>query len=149
MTEVRIEDEVVVNAPAGDVWKAIKDPAAHADWHPFVTRISGEHRLGAIRTCSVVVGKKSGETKERCIEEDDGRKIIWAIEEDSTGFLRMVSDWRAGFGLERREGATLVKAESVFRPKNVLVRLMTPIVRRKFHQTQQAILAGLKRSIET
>lgn len=145
---MRIEDEIVVNAPADEVWKAIKDPVAHAGWHPFVTRISGEHRLGAIRSCSVVLGKKTGETKERCIEDEEGRKITWAIEEDSTGFIRMVSDWRAGFRLERRDGATLVKAESAFRPKNVLVRLTGPIVRRKFHRTQQAILAGLKRFIE-
>jgi hypothetical protein len=30
----------------------------------------------------------------------------------------------------------------------VLVRLMMPIVRRKFHQTQQAILAALKDAAE-
>jgi uncharacterized protein YndB with AHSA1/START domain len=149
MAEVRIEDQIVVNAPAREVWKAIKDPATHTAWHPFVTRISGEHRIGATRTCSVVVGKKTGETKERCVEDDEARKIAWVIEQDSTGFLRMVSDWRAGFGLEGRNGATLVKAESTFRPKNVLVRLLGPLVRRKFHQTQQAILAGLKRSMES
>jgi uncharacterized protein YndB with AHSA1/START domain len=149
MAEINIEDEIVVEAPADDVWRAIEDPATHAAWHPFVTRITGDHRLGATRTCSVIVGKKAAETKERCIEADERRKIAWVIEEDSTGFGRMVSDWRAGFALEGRDGVTLVKAQSAFQPRNVLVRMTSPIVRRKFHQTQRAILSGLKRSIET
>jgi hypothetical protein len=149
MGQVRIADQIVVDAPAPEVWRAIKDPARHADWHPFVTQISGEHRLGGTRTCSVVVGKKVGETRERCVEDDELRGIAWRIEEDSTGFGRMVTDWQSGFALEQRGGATLVTAHSEFRPKGVLVRLMSPIVRRKFHHTQRAILTGLKSSVET
>jgi uncharacterized protein YndB with AHSA1/START domain len=148
VAEVQIEDEISVNASAVEVWQAIKDPAAHAQWHPFVTRISGEHALGAFRTCTVSVGKKSGQTKERCIADDEGRRIAWAIEEDSTGFLRLVSDWTAGFRVEPTDGAARVTAESVFAPRNVLVGLVMPLVRRKFHQTQRAILAGLKDAVE-
>ena len=97
MAEVRITDETLIGVSAAQVWAAIKDPATHAHWHPFVTAISGEHRLDATRSCSVVVGKKTGQTKERCIEDEQERRLSWAIEEDSTGFSRMVSDWRAGF----------------------------------------------------
>jgi uncharacterized protein YndB with AHSA1/START domain len=149
VVEVRIEDAAVIDAPIGEVWGAIADPARHAQWHPFVTRISGQHRLGAVRSCSVVAGKKTGETRERCIEEDAERRISWAIEEDSTGFSRMVSDWRAGFTLEPVDGGTRAVAESVFRPKSVLLRLMGPIVKRKFHRAQRAILAGLKDAAES
>ena len=148
MAQVRIEDETHVNASAGDVWNAIKDPAAHARWHPFVTRISGEHRLGATRACSVVVGRKTGQTRERCTEEREGEAIVWAVEHDSTGFSRLVSDWRAGFRLERRDDGTLVTAHSAFTPRSVLVRFMGPIIRRKFHRTQKAILDALKQSVE-
>jgi uncharacterized protein YndB with AHSA1/START domain len=148
MAKVRIEDEVVVDALAEDVWAAIEDPAAHASWHPFVTGITGKHSLGAIRRCAVAIGKKTGETSERCIEHEPERRIVWRIEEDSSGFLRMVSDWTAGFELEARDGRTVVRAESVFQPRNVLVRLMQPMVRRKFHGAQRAILAGLKASVE-
>jgi hypothetical protein len=148
MADVRIEDQMVVNAPSDEVWKAIKDPVAHGSWHPFVTRIEGEHRLGAVRTCSVLAGKKPGTTKERCVDEDEGRRIIWSIEEDTTGFLRMVSGWRAGFELEARGGATLVSARSDFRPKNLLMRVAGPVVRRKFHGAQQQILNGLKGAVE-
>lgn len=149
MAEMHIQDQALVNATSDKVWKAIKDPVAHGSWHPFVTRIEGEHRLGATRTCSVLAGKKAGTTKERCVEEEEGRRIIWLIEEDTTGFLRMVSGWRAGFELEARNGSTLVSARSEFRPKNMLMRIASPVVRRKFHDAQQQILTGLKRAVET
>jgi uncharacterized protein YndB with AHSA1/START domain len=149
MTEIRIEDELAVGASPEVVWNAIKDPAVHAGWHPFVTRIEGDHRLGATRSCHVDLGRKMGETTELCIADEEGQRIAWRIEDDTTGFLRLVSDWTAGFRLEPRDsGGTLVTAESAFRPKNVVARLLTPIVRRKFHQAQQAILAGLKRATD-
>ena len=148
MSEVRIVDEIRVEAPLVAVWLAIEDPAAHAQWHPFVTEIAGRHELDQLRTCSVLVGKKRGQKRERCVEHDRGRLIAWAIEEDYTGFGRMVSDWRASFALTEREDATVVTAESRFRPRSVLVRAMLPMIRRKFHQTQQAILRGLRDSLE-
>src|SRR5919198_1206516 len=75
--------------------------------------------------------------------------VVWrAIEDDSTGFGRMVTGWRSGFSLAEREGATIVTAESTFRPGNLLVRAMLPVIRRKFHQTQQAILRGLQDAVE-
>jgi uncharacterized protein YndB with AHSA1/START domain len=148
MTEVRIVDELRIDAPIGAVWRAIEDPAAHARWHPFLSAIAGGHRLEEVRSCSVHVGGKDGTTTERCVERDEGTRIVWAIEQDSTGFGRMVSAWRSGFSLAERDGATLAAAHSTFRPNNVLVRAMLPLIRRRFHQTQRAILRGLLESVE-
>jgi uncharacterized protein YndB with AHSA1/START domain len=140
---MRIEDEVVVDAPADVVWRSIDDVEAHAAWHPFVTAIAGEHRLGATRSCAVLAGGKPGETTERCVAYEPGRRILWAIEHDTTGFSRMVRDWQAGFRLEPRDGRTLVVAVSSFTPRNPLVRLLAPVIRRRFHRAQTGILAGL------
>ena len=74
--------------------------------------------------------------------------IAWAIEDDSTGFGRMVSGWRSGFRLAECDGTTIGTAEGEFRPRNLLVRTMLPIIRRKFHQTQRAILRGLQEAVE-
>lgn len=148
MSEVRIADELELDAPVEVVWQAIADPVAHARWHPFVSAIAGGHELNEHRSCSVRVGKKEGTTKERCVERDEGARIVWAIEEDSTGFGRMVSGWRSGFALSQRDGATLVTAESTFQPRSLLVRALLPLIRRRFHQTQRAILAGLREEVE-
>jgi uncharacterized protein YndB with AHSA1/START domain len=145
-----IQDELVVAAPTAEVWDAIRDPARHAQWHPALTRIDGDHTLGAVRECDVMVGKKAGRTAERCTSFDEGRRIMWSVEKDSTGFSRMVSDWSAGFTLEPHgDGATRVVARSVFQPSTLLTRLMLPMIRRKFHQTQRGILAGLKQYLES
>jgi hypothetical protein len=73
---------------------------------------------------------------------------MWSVESDSTGFSRMVTDWRTGFSLQPRgAGATLVWAQSLFRPR-LSARLMAPVIRRKFHQTQRAILDGLRQHVE-
>ena len=147
MSDVHIADELRIDAPIDVVWQAIEDPVAHANWHPFVTAIAGGHELHEIRSCSVRVGRKAGSTKERCVEREEGARIAWAIEEDSTGFGRMVSGWRSGFSLAERDGATIVTAESRFRPNNLLVRAMLPVIRRKFHRTQQAILRSLREAV--
>lgn len=148
MRQITIQDTVTVNASVNKVWEAIKNPVSHAEWHPMVTRISGEHKLGAVRKCDVNVGNKPGYTEERCSVYDEGRKIIWSIEKDSTGFSRMVSNWTAGFSLKQSGSAILVTAESNFQPRNFFVRLMMPMIKSKFHKTQQTILNSLKQFVE-
>lgn len=144
-----IQDKIVVNAPMNKVWEAIKNPTIHADWHPLVTHIAGEHKPGAVRKCDVVVGGKTGHTEERCTTYEEGQKILWRIEKDSTGFSNMVSDWTAGFSLESKDSnTTIVTAQSVFQPRKFFVRLMMPFIKIKFHKTQQTILNGLKQFIE-
>lgn len=143
-----IADEAIISAPVDRVWKAIADPGEHVAWHPFATRIDGEHALGEVRTCSVLVGGKPGTSRERCSAYEEGTRIMWTVEHDSTGFSRMVTGWRTGFSLRPQgPGATLVRAESQFRPR-LLARLMAPVIRRKFHQTQPAIPEGLRQHAE-
>jgi uncharacterized protein YndB with AHSA1/START domain len=145
---VDITDEVTINAPADRVWKAIADPGEHVAWHPFATSIDGEHALGEVRRCTVLLGRKPATTEERCSAYEETSKIMWTVEQDSSGFARMVTDWRTGFSLQTQgPSSTRVRAESLFRPK-LLARLMTPMIRRKFHQTQRAILGGLKQHAE-
>lgn len=150
MPEVRIEDEVLIHAPLSAVWQVIKNPDAHARWHPYIIRITGDHRLGAMRICSVVLGGRPGATQERCIEieEDEQWRITWAIDDDTSGFSRRVSDWRAGFNLEHREGGTLVTVHSTFRPNNVFVWLVSPWIGFRFHHTQRTILKRLQKFVE-
>ena len=144
-----ITDEVTIKAPIALVWKAIQDPGEHVAWHPFATGIEGEHAPGAVRTCTVQVGRKPGTTRERCTACDEASAIMWAMEYDSSGFSRMVADWQAGFRLTAMDpGVTQVQAVSQFRPKGPVTRVMMPVIRRKFHQVQRAILDGLRQHAE-
>jgi hypothetical protein len=130
-----ITDEVTVKAPIA--------------WHPFATRIEGDHAPGAVRTCTVRIGRKPGITRERCTAYDETSTIMWAIEHDSSGFSRMAADWQSGFRLTALDpGATRVQAVSQFRPRGPVTRVMMPAIRRKFHQAQRAILDGLRQHAE-
>jgi uncharacterized protein YndB with AHSA1/START domain len=150
-TMTDIADSVELDAPPADVWQAIADPARHAAWHPFVTAIDGSHQPGAARICDVSVGNKRGRTEERCLRRDEGEQIVWRIDGDTTGFSKMVADWQSGFRLAGRPDGetTTVTAFSSFAPAKPLVRLLLPLVRRRFHRAQQTILAGLKRDVES
>jgi len=144
-----ITDEVTINAPIAQVWKAIQDPGEHVAWHPFATRIDGDHAPGAVRACTVQLGRKPATTRERCTAYDEATTIMWTVEHDSSGFSRMVADWQTGFRLTAQDpGATRVQAVSQFRSKGPVVRVMMPAIRRKFHQTQRAILDGLRQHAE-
>jgi hypothetical protein len=73
---------------------------------------------------------------------------MWAVEQDSSGFSRMVTDWQTGFSLQAQGlEETRVRAHSTFRPRP-LVQVTMPLIRRKFHQTQRAILDGLRQHVE-
>jgi hypothetical protein len=126
VSDVRIADGLRSTRRSASCWRAIADPAAHARWRPFVTTIAGGHELHRIGWCSVQVGKTKGSTKESCVEREEGARTAWAIEEDSTGFGRMVCGWRSGFSLAQRDGATIVTAHSTCRPNDLVVRAMLP-----------------------
>ncbi|MGW7825276.1 SRPBCC family protein [Streptomyces puniciscabiei] len=144
-----ITDQVTVQSPVERVWAVIQDPAEHTKWHPFATRIDGVHALGSTRRCSLLIGGKPGNTEEVCSAYEEGRTIMWTIEKDSSGFSSMVADWRAGFSLQAQgPEVTRVTAQSLFTPKRLPARLMMPMIRRKFHQTQRAILNELRRHAE-
>ena len=98
---------------------------------------------------TVQVGRKPGTTRERCSTYDEASTIMWTMEHDSSGFSRMAADWQTGFRLTAQDpGATRVQAVSQFRPKGPVVRMMMPAIRREFHQTQRAILDGLRQHAE-
>jgi hypothetical protein len=94
-------------------------------------------------------GKKTGETTERCVEHDDERDITWddrgRLNRIRPDGLRLAVRLRAGAarGRDGRHGAERVSATAS------AVRAMIPVIRRKFHQTQRAILAELKTSLQT
>jgi hypothetical protein len=145
MTE--IADSLRVAAPQLDVWRAIEAQDQHARWHPFATAIKGVHALGEVRECDILVGGKPGTTRETCTAYDPGRAISWRIDADSSGFSKLVHGWTSGFRLQHEQDSTVITAWSDFRPK-WFVRPMLPMIKRKFHQTQQQILDALRRHVE-
>jgi hypothetical protein len=70
----------------------------------------------------VLVGRRHGETKERCVVEEPGSRIVWLVEEDPTGFGRMVSNSRAGFALTDRRAILTALKESLETQRDAIDR---------------------------
>ena len=43
-----LRTEIVINAPAAEIWPLIADPARHLDWNPNLHRITGSLAQGAV-----------------------------------------------------------------------------------------------------
>ena len=140
--------EIVVSAPPEAVWEVLEDSGANLPrlW-PMVTHceIDGKERVGAVRTCSVELMGKTGRTVERCIESVPNRRLAHAVDDDSFGFSRLLSDFWFVFVLEPvRSGETRVRVESHFDPRGLRGRIMSALmIKRKFREIRETALANL------
>ena len=122
--------------------RAIEGAEAHARWHPFATSPANTawEQPGRAQSSSA----KTHEIKDRCVEDGESQTDQLGhrarLDRLQSHGPRLAHRLRA----RAREGSTVVRADSAFRPKNAVIRLTAPIVRRKLHQTQQAIVVGLK-----
>ena len=116
---------------------------AHARWHPFATRITGEHGLGATRACAVVVGKDPRDQgplrRGRRIPTDQLGHQARLDRLQSHG-PRLAHRLRARAARRQHggQGRQRLPAEECSHSADA------PIVRRKLHQTQQPIVVGLR-----
>lgn len=151
MAKIDEQSTVTIDAPRQRVWEAIADPTQHAAWNPFVTRIAGGHALEARRTVTGVYGKGEGTSEERCTAYEAGRRIRWLAESDSNGFSgRMATDVIAEFTLtDAGPGRTTATSRTGFVPQNVMLKLMTPVLRRKVAKSNDSKLRALKLYVET
>jgi hypothetical protein len=65
-----------------------------------VIESGGRERVGAVRTCDVDFGGRTGTTVERCIESVPNRTLAHVTVTDSFGFSRVLSDFWFSFTLE-------------------------------------------------
>lgn len=147
--------EIVIQAPLAQIWRILEDSEVNLPrlW-PMVQRCAiasgGKERVGAVRTCDVAWVGRTGQTVERCIESVPNRKLSHAIEQDSFGFTRMLSDFWFSFVLEP-QGAevTLVRVETHYGPKGLRGRVMSALmIKRKFREVRETALVNLKELAE-
>lgn len=146
-------NEIVIDAGADRIWEILEDSRSHLPHVlPIVNNveIDGKEYLGAVRRCDVNLAGRDGHTVERCIESVPNGRLSHAIEDDSFGFSRALSDFWFSFVLEP-EGPhkTRVRIETHFEPHGLKGRVMsTLMMKRKFRHVREAALSNLKRLAE-
>jgi hypothetical protein len=148
--------ETVIHAAPTEIWEILENSEAYLPRVlPMVKTVviesGGRERVGAVRTCEVDFGARAGTTVERCIESVPNRKLAHAIEEDSFGFSRMLSDFWFAFALEPADAATTrVSIETHYDPKGIGGRVMSVLMaKRQFRRVRESALDNLKRLAES
>lgn len=143
-------DEILIETPPHRVFAILDDARRLPEWTSVISTSGNRETVGAVRECEVDLDGKRGSVVERCIEANPPRRIAWAMEQDTFGFSRLVSDFGFSFTLERAgDGATRVRNETYYRPRGIFSAAMnTLVMRRKFRGVRRRWLANLKRLSE-
>ena len=153
--EHQLTREISIGAPREAVWAVIADSTLLPQWAPPVKQVTslseGPEGVGTTRVCQVDFGGRQGTMTERCVEFDPPRHAGYRLDDDSLGFGRMFADY--GFTItveDGPEGSSIAHTDTYYTPRNPLFSLInTLIMRRRFANTVDELLSGLKRTSES
>jgi len=143
---MRVEEQIVVEAPARRVWDVVTDPANYQDFMAGITRweTQGEvdRGLGARYAMRMEVGSAEVGGLIEVVEFDEPRDMAWT----SVTGLDQRGRWRLR---ERERGRTVVSLRVSYQAPGGLLatladRASAPLVRRNLRDS----LANLKRDLE-
>lgn len=101
-----IRTEVLVPAPAAQVWAVLADFGRYHEWNPLNLRAKGEARIGARARMTFRNLAAGGEAvihqTVRIVAAEPGRELAWA------GHVPLIFAGRHGFLLTSQEGGTHV-----------------------------------------
>jgi hypothetical protein len=143
----------VATGPAA-IWGVIADSTLLPQWAGVVTDVTylGEEQegVGMTRHCNVELGGRTGTMTERCVEFVPSRRAGYVVDDDTLGFHRMLLDYGFAITLEpRSEGATALRIDTYYTPRNQLYALLNRLVlRRRMRRTVDGLLRGLKQISE-
>jgi hypothetical protein len=75
---MELRDEIIIEAPAAEVWAVLTDTASYPAWNPFVVELTGELAVGSkLRAVIRVPGKRPMTFKPRLLAVSADRELRW------------------------------------------------------------------------
>lgn len=151
MCKLQAHNEMVINAPIGNIWAIITDINMLPKTNPGVIKATGTmDSLGSIRKCEIDNRGKIGAMTEKMIEIIPGQKTVWTIVEDNMGMSKMLKNTRFCFYLQQvNANQTKVVNETYYKPANFIAGIMSALVMKKIiRNAQQQILNNIKSLVE-
>lgn len=133
-----LETEIVIHAAPEQVWDALLDFPAHADWNPFIAGIAGTPELG--ETLDVTLTPPDGRPfrfRPTVVAAEPNRVFAWR----GKFVVRGLFDGEHRFELEPVEGGTRLRHSERFR--GVLV----PLLRKMIHGPTRAGFEAMNRAL--
>lgn len=139
-------DEILIGASPQRIFAILEDARRLPDWTSVISTSGNHETVGVVRECEVDLDGRRGRVVERCIESVPPSRIAWAMERDTFGFSRLVSDFGFSFTLyPEGDDKTRVRNEAYYRSKGPIAAAMnTLVMRRKFRGVRRKWLANLK-----
>ncbi len=156
--KIQGQDSILIDKPISNLWPLIHDSMKMELWGPPVQKVEVEllpdqisEGAGSKRKVYAKFNeKRQGWYQEVRTHQEDGKSITFKIYEDSFGMDKMLDD--VGGKIELKEVAPN-KTEFVFtfyhRPKNILGRLMNPLIKMDLKKNRLRALASIKSFVET
>ena len=150
---LQLDQKIVINAPKERVWEIFNDQSLLPKWTQDVQVCHYEERMsspGQLRRNECIVNGKKGTIETRCIAMFDNDRAEFCVEKDSFGMTKMLLN--VSFAAEFKkvsDNSTEFAMLSHFKPKNFLLKLMLPFIRKKMGKEVEIMNKGLKKFIET
>jgi hypothetical protein len=92
-----LRDEIMIEAPAAEVWAVLTDTASYPTWNPFIVELTGELAVGStLRAVIRVPGRRPMTFKPRLLTVSTDQELRWIGRLGVRGLL----DGEHGFVLE-------------------------------------------------
>ncbi len=72
-----LKTEIILNAPAGKIWRTLTSFEQYGDWNPFIVSIRGEARPGAQLVNKMMNGKKPVVFKPVVTRVEENKAFEW------------------------------------------------------------------------
>ncbi|WP_111307222.1 SRPBCC family protein [Confluentibacter sediminis] len=150
---LQLNQKITVKASKDKVWRIFNDQSLLPKWTQDV-QISHYDEVmaspGQLRKNECIVNGKKGTIETRCVAMYGKDRAEFFVEKDTFGMTKMLLNM--SFAAEFREiseNETEFVMQSHFTPKNVLLKLMNPIIKKKMRKEVDIMIKGLKSFIET
>ena len=156
--KVQGHDSIEINAPAAIVWPLIVDSKQMENWGPPVQKVDvrlldGQNveSVGSYRKVYAKFSeKRTGWYEEVRTDQQNGKSVTFLIINDSFGMAKLLEDVGARMAVEPIN-ATTCRFDFTFyhRPKNLMGRIMNPLVKADQKKNRKKALLSIKSFVET
>lgn len=149
----QLDQKIQVKVSVSKAWGIFNDLSLRPKWTCDVQKIDYTNQMtkeGEVAITYCLVNGKEGTLMTRCLALESQKRGEFLVEKDSFGFNNMLLD--IGFATTFKvigSNLTEISMQSHYQPKNVLLKLMNPLIKKKMRKEVDLMMQGLKDYMET
>lgn len=149
---LQLDQKIIINVSLEKVWEIFNDQSLLSKWTQDVQSSQFDERMaspGQLRKNECIVNGKKGFIETRCVDMIGKQRAEFIVEKDTFGMTKMLIDM--SFAAEFKQidsNTTEFSMLSYYSPKNFLLKLMNPFIKKKMGKEVDIMINGLKNYIE-